>query len=124
MTDSLYRSMTMTIQPVPTRKPLYRKIGGIHWLALGAWRVSVCRTRTNVPAPRLGWLMLPMVALTAACAPQASYALVLTGHSGNEYVLDHGMTYNDCDAEIGAYDRASGDVRCVLDSPERADAYN
>lgn len=108
----------------PTAKPFYRKIGGIHWLSLGRWRMSVCRTRpTDAPAPRLGWLMLPVVALVAGCAPQASYALVLTGMSGAEYVLDHGMTLQDCDAEIGAYDRDSGDVRCVLDTAARAGAY-
>lgn len=122
----LYRSMTVTVQPAPTRKPFYRKISGIHWLACGRWRVSVCRTRGPRSEPRLGWLMLPAVALMASCTtvePVASYTLVLTGQSGNEYVLDHGLTYNDCDAEIGAYDRTSGDVRCVLDTPARAAAY-
>jgi hypothetical protein len=112
-------------QPL-TAKPIYRKIGGIHWLALGRWRMSVCRTRTDAPSPRLGWLMLPACALMASCAtiePVASYALVLTGQSGNEYVLEHGLSASDCDAEIGAYDRTSGDVRCVLDTGERAGTY-
>jgi hypothetical protein len=25
----------------------YRKIGGIHWLAIGRWRVSFCRKRAT-----------------------------------------------------------------------------
>lgn len=27
------------------RSLLHRKIGGIHWFAIGPWRISVCRTR-------------------------------------------------------------------------------
>ena len=31
----------------------YRKIGGMHWVFLGRWRVAVCRTQRHedLPAP-------------------------------------------------------------------------
>lgn len=59
----------------PARKPLYRKIGGIHWIALGRWRISVCRTRATAPAPRPVRLApLVIAAAVAACVPSGTWS--------------------------------------------------
>ena len=31
----------------------YRKIGGMHWVSIGRWRVAVCRTQRQeyIPSP-------------------------------------------------------------------------
>lgn len=104
--------------------PLYRRIGGIHWIAIGRLRVSLCLTRPVRPTePRRGWLMLPAAALAAtSCSPTmttleddtaAQWSLIVTGKSGNEYVVDRFASMSDCDAQIGAWDRTSGDMACV-----------
>lgn len=163
---------TTTTPPKP-RPPLYRRIGGIHWLALGRIRVSVCLTRPKPPirfevfdcttgdtwttlperpariaahilsrltghqfdyeatgpapliahsaplsaTPRLGWLMLPVAALTIGCTAQpAPYALMITGASGTDYLISEHATKSACMAEIGAWDNETGDVFCVEQS--------
>ncbi|HEX8838274.1 MAG TPA: hypothetical protein VF748_15130 [Candidatus Acidoferrum sp.] len=56
----------------------YRKVGGIHWLKLGRWRISLCRARrTAMPIPA-DWLpvelALPVPDLIRAGLLQRLYA--------------------------------------------------
>jgi hypothetical protein len=44
--------------------------------------------------------------------PAGDYAIVITARNGDEYVVDHGLTQEDCAAEIRKWDGPSDNVRC------------
>ncbi len=59
MLDMLYISCIMRLSETSETEPKhmisYRKIGGIHWLAIGQLRLSFCRTRRPVKLPPALW---------------------------------------------------------------------
>lgn len=112
--------------------PLHRKIGGIHWFALGRYRLSLCRVRKAAkPRPVLlpalvfaagtltaggcgnsTWTSLP-----ATEAPAPTWAVILTVQNGNEYVVDHGLTLEDCREAIA--DGSDWPDGACVQEPER-----
>lgn len=61
----------------------YRKIGGIHWIAIGPLRLSFCITRKHKPT-RPARIILPALAFAAtACAPHAANPARWVQHSAD-----------------------------------------
>lgn len=79
----------------PAKRPFvsFRKIGGLYH-----WRIG----NTGGSIYRPGMLIAAALAMTTACAAPipvasgATYAVILTVANGNEYVVDYGLTLQDC----------------------------
>ena len=86
---------------------IYRKIGGIHWFAIGNVRISICRKAASDTRHAASAFVecITVAAIGAAIglasvqhhpAPMPTYRLTMEANDGNLYVMDHGLTLSDC----------------------------
>lgn len=97
-------AITITVTaPKPRKRPFLsiRRIGGLYHWRIGRTGGSIYR-----PKPLLACMALLGAATLQSCAiaPESgangTYAVVLTAASGNEYVVDYGLSAADCAESI------------------------
>lgn len=92
----------------------FRKIGGLYHWRIGSTGGAIYR-----PKPLLAIAALASAAMLQSCAitsqdgANGTYAVILTAASGNEYVVDYGLSAADC-AESVRYQWP--DAVCVNES--------
>jgi hypothetical protein len=102
---------------------IYRKIGGIHWLAIGNVRISICRKHGAANTGKRDFANCIAVAAIGAAIglatvqapepkpnPVPTYRLTMEANDGNLYVMDHGLTLSDCIGAMHGMRRAGCEI--------------
>ncbi len=106
------RTMYNTAKPVPFAS--LKRVGGLYHWRIGSIGGSFYRAKRRSGASQ----MLVTTALFGAVAcgaqpPAPSYSAIVTLATGDEYVIEHSASLDDCNRTIA--DMPASSARCTLD---------